>query len=167
MADQAVHAGDADRRDQAADGGRDQAHQQGDQHRDGQGHARVKAEGLEGYDHQQEDDRHGREEDRESNLVGGFLAPCPFDQTNHSVQETFPGIRSDTNLDLIGEDSCPSGHRASVATRLPDDGGRFAGDGRFIHCGHALDDFPVRRYDLPCGHKDKVIPAEPVGCHRF
>ena len=39
----AVHAGDADCREQPADGGRNQADQQRDQHRDGRGRVRCRS----------------------------------------------------------------------------------------------------------------------------
>ena len=71
---QAVHAGDADGRQQRADGRRDQAHEQGDQHDDRLLGAGVDGERLQRHGGQQEDDREPGQQDVEGDLVRGLLA---------------------------------------------------------------------------------------------
>ena len=89
---QPVDSGDADRAQQAADGRRDQAHQQCHQHRDREVHPGVDAEELQGHHHHQEDDRQGRQQDRQRDLVGRLLALGPLHEPDHVVQETFAGL---------------------------------------------------------------------------
>ena len=57
--DKAVNAADADGAEQSADGGGNQAHEQGDEHRRGEFNARINAKGTQRDAHQQEDERHG------------------------------------------------------------------------------------------------------------
>ena len=70
---QAVHAGDADGREQSADGRRNQADQQRDQHEHRLRRARVDRERLQRDDRQQEDDRQSRQQDVEGDLVRRLL----------------------------------------------------------------------------------------------
>ncbi len=84
---QPVHAGDADRRQQPADRGRDQAHEQGDEHDDALLGARVDRERLQRDDRQQEHDRQPGEQDRQRDLVRGLLPVGAFDERDHPVEE--------------------------------------------------------------------------------
>jgi len=56
------------------------------------GYAGVEPQGLQGNDDDQEDDRHGRKEDGEGDLIGGFLPSCPFHQIDHAIKEAFAGL---------------------------------------------------------------------------
>jgi hypothetical protein len=92
---EAVHAGDADGREQPADGGGDQAHQQGDEDHDRLLAAGVDGEGLQGDRGQQEDDGETRQQDVEGDLVGGLLPLGPLDQGDHPVDERLAGLLGD------------------------------------------------------------------------
>ena len=90
-----VHAGDADGRQQRADGGRDEAHEQRHQDDDRHRRARVVAEGLEGHHHGDEDDGQHGQQDGEGDLVGGLLAVGPFHQGDHAVEEGVAALGGD------------------------------------------------------------------------
>jgi hypothetical protein len=76
-----IHAGDADRRQQAADRGRNQADEQRHQDRDArhgacaEGADRVGGERQQGRDRQQEHERQAGDQDVERDLPGVLLAP--------------------------------------------------------------------------------------------
>ncbi len=70
---EAVHAGDADGREQAADGRRDEADQQRDKDEDRLRRLGVDGEGLQRDDGQQEDDGEPGEQDVECDFVGRLL----------------------------------------------------------------------------------------------
>ena len=84
---QAVHAGDADRRQQGADGRRDEADQQGDQDDDLLLGVGVDGERLQGHHGQQEDDRQAGQQDVECDLVRRLLPLGPLDQGDHAIEE--------------------------------------------------------------------------------
>ena len=94
---------------------------------------------------------------------GVFWRLRPFDEADHPVQEAFPGVGRDADLDPVGEDPRPAGDGAPVAARLADDRGGFARDGGFVHRGGAFDDLAVRRDDLAGGDDDDVAFAKPFG----
>ena len=79
--------GDADRRQQRADRGRDQADQQGDEHDDRLLGAGVDRERLQGHHGEQEDDRQAGEQDVERDLVRRLLPRRALDQRDHPVDE--------------------------------------------------------------------------------
>ena len=135
---QPVDAGNADGAQEAADGGGNEANQQGGQHRHGKRHAGIGPEGFQGDDDHEEDDGQGRKQDGQGDFVGGLLTAGPFDQADHPVHEAFPRVGGDPHHDFIGEHPGAAGHGAAVAAGLADDRGGFAGDGRFIHGGRAL-----------------------------
>ncbi len=87
----------------AADRGRDQADQQGDQHDDVLLGAGVDGEGLQGDDGQQEDDGEAGQQDVEGDLVRGLLALGPLDQADHAVEEGLAGSGGDAHHDLVGQ----------------------------------------------------------------
>ena len=126
---QAVHAGDADGRQQGADGGRNQADQQRDQDDHRHRAARVLAVRLEDHDHGQEDDGQDGQQDGEGDFVGGLLPVGPFHQTDHAVQEGVAALGGDADHDAVREDFGAAGDSGAVSSRLPDDRGRLAGDG--------------------------------------
>ena len=92
---QAVHAGNADGREQAANGGRNQADQQRDQHEDRLRRLGVHGEGLQRDDGEQKDDGEAGEQNAERDLVGRLLARCAFDQRDHAVEEGLAGVGGD------------------------------------------------------------------------
>ena len=91
--DEAVHPGDADRREQRADRRRDQADEQRDQHDDGLLRARVDGERLQGHDRDEEDEGQAGEEDVERDLVRGLLPARALDERDHPVEEALAGLR--------------------------------------------------------------------------
>ena len=95
LAHQPVHAGDADRRQQAADRRRDQAHEQRDDHGRRQVHARVDAERHERHAREQEHDREPDEQDVQRDLVRRLLARRALDERDHLVEERLARVRAD------------------------------------------------------------------------
>jgi hypothetical protein len=165
--DEAVHAGDADGREQAADGGGDEADQQRDQHEDRLRRLGVHGEGLQRDDGEQKDDGEAGEQNAERDFVGGLLAGCAFDQGDHAVEEGFAGVGGDADLDPVGEDLCAAGDGGAVAAGFADDGRRLAGDGRLVHRGDAFDDFAVAG-DVVAGlDVDHVAQAEQAAGNLF
>ena len=93
--DEAVHAGDADGRKQAADGRGDEADEQRDEDEDGLRRAGVHGERLQGDDGEQEDDGEAGEEDVEGDFVRRLLALGTFDEGDHAVDKGFAGVGGD------------------------------------------------------------------------
>ena len=102
---EAVHAGDADGGEQAADGGGDEADEQRDEDEDGLRRVGVDGERLQGDDGEQEDDGEAGEQNAERDFVGRLLARGAFDQGDHAVEKGFAGIGGDADLDPVGEDA--------------------------------------------------------------
>ena len=142
---QPVHAGNADGRQQAADGCRNQADQQRDQHEHGLRRARIDRERLQGHDGQQEDDGQAGQQNVQRDLVGRLLPLGAFHQGDHAIQEGLAGIRRHLDFDLVGEHARAAGDRGAIAARLANDGRRLAGDGRLVHRSDAFDDLAIRR----------------------
>ena len=157
---QAVHAGDADRRQQPADRRRDQAHQQRHQHEQRLRRARVDRERLQRDHGDQEDDRQPRQQDVERDLVRRLLPLGAFDQRDHPVEERLAGIGRDLHADPVRQHARAARHRRPVAARLADDRRRLAGDGAFVHRRDAFDDVAVGRDHLAGHHADDVALAE-------
>ena len=157
---QAVHAGDADGRDQRADGGRNQAHQQGNQHRDWNRRAGVVREGLQRDDDQQEHQRQHGEQDVQRDLVRRLLTLGAFDERNHPVEEAVAWLRGDPDLDPVGDDARAAGDSRAIAARLADDRRRFAGDRGFVDRRHAFDDLAVGGDELAGADHDHVTFAQ-------
>ena len=156
---QPVHAGDADRRQQAADGRRDQAHQQRDQHEHRLRRARVDRERLQRDHRDQEDDRQPGQQDVERDLVRRLLPLGAFDERDHPVEERLAGIGRDLHADPVGQHLRAAGHRRAVAARLADDRRRLAGDGAFVHRRDALDDVAVGRNHLAGRRRGRCRPC--------
>ena len=164
---QPVHAGDADRRQQAADRRRDQADEQRDQHEQRLRRARVDRERLQRDDGDQEDDRQPGQQDVERDLVRRLLPLGPFDERDHPVEERLARIGRDLHPDPVGQHLRAAGHRGAVAARLADDRRRLAGDGALVDRRDAFDDLAVGRESprrprpgrcRPCG---APAPARP------
>ena len=110
----AVHARDADGGEQGADGGGNEADQKGNEGRHVGAQALqgfldaqvahhvllgVPGHGPQGNHHDQKDQRKGREQQGQGDLVGRALADGAFDQGDHPVEERFAGAAGD--LDTI------------------------------------------------------------------
>src|SRR5207253_3919164 len=128
---------------------RNQADQQRDQNRDGDGRSlpgnfdAVEGERQQRHGGEQEDDGEPGEEDVERDLVGGFLPLGAFDHGDHAVEEGLARVDADADDEPVGEDFGAAGDAGSVAAALADDGRGFAGDGGFIDAGDAFDGFAV------------------------
>ncbi len=119
-ADQPVHAGDADGREQRADRGRDQADQQRDQHQHRLAGAAVVGDRPQRRADDDEDDGQRGEQHVEGDLVGGALALRALDQGDHPVHEGLAGVAGDPDDDPVGEHRRAAGDRAAVAAGLAD-----------------------------------------------
>ena len=101
-----VHAGDADRREERTDRGRDQAHEQRHEHDHGLLRAGVDRERLQRDDGEQQDDRQAREQDVEGDLVRRLLAAGALDEGDHAVEEALSGPRRHAHHDLVRTRAC-------------------------------------------------------------
>ena len=160
--EQAIHAGDADGAQQAADRRGNQAHEERDQRGDGEGDLGVGAERFERDDHEQENDREGGEQNRERNLVGCLLARRALDHCDHAIDEGVAGFGGDADDHTIAEHARATGHGATVAAVFTHDGGGFAGDDGLIDGGDALDDIAVGR-DHVTGFADDEVAFDEIG----
>ncbi len=158
--DEAVHARDADRGEQRADGGGDQADQQCGEDDHGLLGVRVDRERLQGDDREQEDDGQRGEQDVERDLVGRLLSGRALDEGDHAVDEGLAGLGRDLDDDPVGEDLRTARDGRAVAARLADDRGGLAGDGGFVHRGDAFDDVTVARDDVPGLAHHQVADAQ-------
>ena len=152
----AVHAGDADGAQQAANSGGNQADQQRDQHGDREHHARVDAEGLQRHADEQEDHRERRQQNSEGDLVRRLLPLRAFHQRDHAIQEAVALFHRDADDDAVAKDARAAGDRAAVASAFTDDGRGFAGDGGLIDAGNAFHDIAVSRNDVAGLAHDEV-----------
>jgi hypothetical protein len=163
---QPVHAGDADGRQQPADGGGGQTDEKRRQHRDrddralaglvhGKGGVRIKR-----HAHHEENKRQGGEQDVERDLVGGLAALGALHQGDHAVEEGLAGFGRDPDHQPVREHAGAAGDGRAVAAGLPDDRSRFAGDGRFVHRGDAVQDLAVAGDGIPGFHQKQVPPLQ-------
>ena len=103
----------------------------------------VDGEGLQGNHGQQKDDCQAAEQNAERDFVGRLLARGAFDQGDHAIQKSFAGVGGDADLDPVRQHLRAAGHGRAVAASLADHRRRFAGNGRFVHRGHALNHLAV------------------------
>src|ERR1035437_253632 len=164
---QTVHARDADGAQQTTDGGGNQTHEQRDQHRHGKDRGGIKTKRFQRHANQQKNKRQRRKQNGERDFVRRLLACRAFDQRNHAIQKTFAGIDRNANFDLVGQHARAAGDGAAVAAALTDDRRGFAGDGRFVHRGRALDDVAVGRNDFAGMHENDIAFAQAVGTNLF
>ena len=153
---EAIHAGDADGREQRADRRRDEADEQGDEH-----DHRLRRVGVDGVrlqrDRREEQhDREAGEEDVERDLVRGLLAARTFDERDHPVEEALTRLRGDTDDDLVGEDARAARDSGAVAARLADHRRRLARDRRLVDARDPLHDVAVGRDHL-AGRDDDLV----------
>ena len=130
-ADEPVHAGDADGRQQAADGRRNEADEQRDQHGHGEHGAGIAGERPQGDADDQEDQRQAGQQDRERQFVRRLLPLGAFDQRDHAVDEGRARRGGDPHLDQVGQHRRAAGDGRAVAAGFADDRRGFAGDRRF------------------------------------
>ena len=159
-ADQPVHAGDADRRQEAADRRRNEADEQRDQHGRRQIGPGIFGDRPERDADDQEDQRQAGQQDRQRQFVRRLLPLGAFDQRDHAVDEGRARRGGDLDLDEVGQHRRAAGHRRAVAARLADDGRGFAGDRRFVDRGDALDDLAVAGNDLAGLDQNDVAEAK-------
>ena len=112
-----VHAGDPDGRQEAADGGGNQAHEQRDQDEHGLWRARIDRERLQRHHRHQEDDGQAGQQDVERDLVRRLLTRGALDQRDHAIEERLSRIGRDANLDPVREDARAAGDRRPIAAR--------------------------------------------------
>ena len=103
-AHQTVHAGDADGRQQPADGGGDEADQQGGEHGYGEARAGVMAKADQRDHGDEEDDGEAGEKDVQRDLIGRLAALGTFHKGDHAVQEGRAGIGGDAHDQPVGDD---------------------------------------------------------------
>ena len=144
---QTVHTGDADRRQQAANGRRDETDQQRDQHEDRLRRTRVDRERLQRDDGDQEDDRQPRQQDVQRDLVRRLLSFGALDERNHAVEKVSPGLAV-TWAGSSRTCSGAAGHCRTIAARFADDRRRFTSNRALVHRRDAFDDVAVGRNDL-------------------
>jgi hypothetical protein len=151
------------------DRGWDEADQQGGQH--SHGHRRplpgradsVERERQQRGRGQQEDDRHGGQQDVEGGLVGGLLAPGAFHQRDHAIEERLARVGVDLDDEPVRQHLGAAGDRAAIATALADDRGALPRDRALIHRGHALDDRTVDRDEIAGLDQDDLALAQRRG----
>ena len=167
-AHQPVHAGDADRRQQRADGGRDQRDEQRHQDDDRDRAAGIGGVARDGHGREHEDDGQAGEQDVERDLVRRLLPLGALDQLDHAVDEGRALRRGDAHADPVGQHLGAAGDRRAVAAGFADHGRGFAGDRGLVDRGDALDHLAVGRdvvagldqhdiADLEAGAGDEAI----------
>ncbi len=157
---QPVHARDADRGEQRADGGRDEADEQRHEDDHAEVLARVVRERRQRGDRQQEHDGQRREQDVERDLVRRLLPGRALDQVDHAVDERLAGLRRDLDDDAVGEHLRTAGDGTAVTAGLADDGGGLAGDRRLVDARDALDDVTVAGDDVAGLADDEVADLQ-------
>ncbi len=148
MLDEAIHPGDADGREQSADGGWNQAHQQRHQHWQRERGAAVTRVWIEANADQHENDRQAGEQDAERDFVGRLLALRALDQRDHAVEEGLARVGGDAHLDVVGDDRGAAGNGAPVAAAFANDRGGLAGDRGLVDRGDTFDHFAVAGNDV-------------------
>ena len=161
-ADQAVHAGDPDRREQRPDRGRDQRDQQRDQRRLRELGVGEERERAQRDDHDDEDQGQRDQQDAERDLVRRLAPLRALDQRDHPVEERLARFLGDLDHDPVREHPGAAGDRRAVAAGLADHRCRLAGDRRLVDRGDALDHRPVAGNRL-ARLDDDEIAAEQLG----
>ena len=161
--DQAVHAGDADRRQQAADGRRDQADEQRheDEHR--LRRVRVDANGCSVTTAIRKTIVKPASRMLSAISFGVFCRSAPSTSAIIRSRNVWPGIGRDPDLDPVREHARATGHRRAIAAGFANDGCGLARDRRLVHRGDALDDLAVGRDELAGAHDDDVVLAQRRG----
>ena len=110
----AVHARDADRGQQPADGGRDEAHQQRDQRHDRAPRARVDRERPQRDGREQEHEGQAGQQDRRARSRSGvFWRLAPSTSAIIRSRKVSPGFGGDPDDERVGDDRRAAGDAAS------------------------------------------------------
>ena len=165
--EQSVHAGDANRAQQPTDGRGNQAHEQGDERRDGKRRARMDTEWLERQDNEEENHGQRREHDREGEFVRRLLPGRALDEVDHVIEKPLAGIGGDAEDQRVGQHRGAAGHGAAVAAGLADHRRRFSRDGGFVDGRGAFDDLAITGNLFTGLHHDHVALAQEPGVDRF
>ncbi|MNL14161.1 hypothetical protein D3C87_1350910 [compost metagenome] len=129
---QPVHAGNADRRQESADGRRDERHKQRHQHDDRDGATGIGRKARNGRGGQNEDERHARKQNVERDFVRRLLALGAFNERNHPVEEGGAGSSGDANPYPVRQHLRTTGDGRAIAAGFADNRGGFARYCRFI-----------------------------------
>ena len=149
---QPVHAGDADRREQAADRRGNQADEQRDQHEHGLRRAGVDRQRLQRDDGDEKDDGEAGEQDVERDLVRRLLSVGAFDERDHAIEERLARVGGDLDPDPVREHARAAGHGGAVSAGLANHGRGLAGNRAFVDGRDTLDDVAVAGNDLTGRH---------------
>jgi hypothetical protein len=115
---QAIHASNADRREQGPDGGRNQGDEQGYEHDHRNVAARIGGKARDRHRGEHEDDGQASEQDIERNLVRGLLAHRAFDQGDHAVKSRI----AETLLERLSNEPHIRSRRSAPMTRSGESG---------------------------------------------
>ena len=163
---QAVHAGDANRRQQAANRGGNQADQQRDQHEHGLRRSGIDCKRLQRYHGQQENDGQTGQQNIQSDFVGSLLPRGAFHQRDHAVEKRLAGVGRDFYFDEVTQNTRTAGNSRAIAAGLANHRGRLSGDGRFVDRCHTLDDFSIAGDKFSGGNGNHVAGAQ-LGAGNF
>ena len=152
--------GDADRREQRADRGRDQRDEQRDQDGLRERRAGVDRERPQRHDGGEERDRQPGEQDVERDLVRRLAALGALDERDHAVEERLARLLRDLDHEPVGEQPRAAGDGRAVAAGLADHRRGLAGDRRLVDRADALDDLAVGGDDLARLDDDDVAALE-------
>jgi len=167
--DHAVHARDADGRQQPADGRWDQAHQQRHQHRDGQRSALARGPCAidrkrqeRGADHEK-DDRETGQQNAQCNLVRSFLPSCAFHHRDHAFKKAVTWLRRHAHHQPIRKQASTAGDGAAVTAGLAHHGRALAGHCAFVHRSDAFEDLAIRGQHIAGLHQVQIASPESAG----
>ena len=166
-AHQTIHAGDADRRQQGADGGRNQGYEQRDQNDDGDGAAGIGDKARNGRGCEHEDDREADQQNIERDLVRRLLPRRAFHQLDHAVEKRRSRRRGDANDDSVGNHRGATRHRRTIAAGFTDHRRGLTGHRGLVHRGNALDHLAVARNDVAGFAHHEITGLELIGRNAF
>ena len=162
-----VHTGNADRRQQATDGGRDQTHQQRHQG----DHVGMGAhEGClrrQRRHHGNEYQGQRRQQHGQGKLVWCLLTAGALDQADHAIKETVARIGAHLDHDLVGQHGSAADDARAVCAGLAQYWRRFTGDGRFVDTGKPLYHLAVGRDRFAGRYAYAITLAQLRGRHVF
>ena len=157
---EAVHAGDADRREQPADGRGDEAHQQRDEDDDVCSALANIANGCSVTVASRKMMVRPASRMLSAISLGVFCRSAPSTSAIMRSRNVSPGSGGDAHDDLVREHPGAAGDRRAVTARLADDRRRLTGDRRLVDAGDALDDLAVAGDDLAGGDDALVADVE-------
>ena len=153
----AIHARDADRTEQAADGCRNQANEQRNKNRNRKDGGGINAEWLQRHTHEQENERQRGKQNRQCDFVRRFLTARALDESNHAVEKTAAPLHRNPNDNAVAEHTGATCNRAAVATAFPNHRSGFAGDRGFIDACDSLHHIAIRRNHIARLANDEVV----------